>query len=93
MSDDEFLTRLAAYLGRSADGIEPETPIFKNDDGSINREKTLALPCSWNFSSKTSSVVRNFPAMRYLRSQSCVCLRVRQRQIADTPSGSPRRVG
>jgi len=46
MSDDEFLARLGAYLGRSADGIEAETPIFKNaddknDDGSINREKTL----------------------------------------------------
>jgi hypothetical protein len=49
MSDDEFLACLAAYLGRSTDGIEPETPIFTNDDGSINREKTLALPCYWNF--------------------------------------------
>ncbi len=49
MSDDEFLARLAASLGRSADGIEPETPIFTNDDGSINREKTLALPCYCNF--------------------------------------------
>ena len=49
MSDDEFLARLAAYLGRSADGIEPEPPIFTNEDGSINREKTLALPCYWNF--------------------------------------------
>jgi len=49
MSDDEFLACPAAYLGRSADGIEPETPIFMNDDGSINREKTLALPCYWNF--------------------------------------------
>ena len=33
----------------AADGIEAETPIFMNDDGSINREKTLALPCYWNF--------------------------------------------
>ena len=49
MSDDEFLTRLSDYFGRSADVIEPETPIFMNDDGSINREKTLALPCYWNF--------------------------------------------
>ena len=51
MTDDEFLTSLAAYLGRSADGIEPKpkTPVFINDDGSINREKTLALPCYWNF--------------------------------------------
>ena len=49
MSDDEFLARLTAYLGQSADGIEPETPIFTNDNGSINREKTLALPCYWNF--------------------------------------------
>ena len=43
MSDDEFLACLAAYLGRSTDGIEPETPIFKNDDGSINREKKPRL--------------------------------------------------
>jgi hypothetical protein len=49
MNDDEFLARLAAYFGRPADNIEPETPIFTNDDGSINREKTLALPCYWNF--------------------------------------------
>jgi hypothetical protein len=49
MSDDEFHASLAAYLGRSADGIKTETPIFKNDDGSINREKNLALPCYCNF--------------------------------------------
>jgi hypothetical protein len=49
MSDDEFLARLAGYLGPSADGIAPETPVLMNDDGSINREKTLALPCYWNF--------------------------------------------
>jgi len=49
LTDDEFLARLSTCLGKSADGIEPETPIFKNDDGSINREKTLALPCYWNF--------------------------------------------
>jgi hypothetical protein len=49
MSDDEFLARLAGYLGPSADGIAPETPVFMNNDGSINREKTLALPCYWNF--------------------------------------------
>jgi hypothetical protein len=48
-TDDEFVARLTVYLGRSADGVEPETPVFKNDDGSINREKTLALPCYWNF--------------------------------------------
>jgi hypothetical protein len=47
MSDDAFLACLAAYLGRSADGIAAETPVFKNDDGSINREKNLALRCSW----------------------------------------------
>jgi len=49
MSDDEFRARLTAYLGRSADGIQPKIPVFINDDGSINREKTLALPCYWNF--------------------------------------------
>ncbi|HEY2363720.1 MAG TPA: hypothetical protein VGK36_21565 [Candidatus Angelobacter sp.] len=48
-TDDEFIARLSACLSQSTDGIEPETPIFKNDDGSINREKTLALPCYWNF--------------------------------------------
>jgi hypothetical protein len=49
ISDDIFLARLAAYLGQSADGPKPETPVFRNEDGSINREKTLALPCYWNF--------------------------------------------
>jgi len=49
MTDHEFIARLVACLGRAADGVEPETPVFKNDDGSINREKTLALPCYWNF--------------------------------------------
>jgi hypothetical protein len=49
LTDHEFLARLSAYLGKSADGIEPKTPVFKNDDGSINREKTLSLPCYWNF--------------------------------------------
>jgi hypothetical protein len=49
MTDDEFLVSLAVYLGKSADGIEPGTPVFKNNDGSINREKTLALPCYAGF--------------------------------------------
>jgi hypothetical protein len=49
ITDDIFLARLAAYLGQSADGPKPETPVFRNEDGSINREKTLALPCYWNF--------------------------------------------
>jgi hypothetical protein len=49
LTDEEFLVRLAACLGRPDGGVEPETPIFKNDDGSIDREKTLSLPCYWNF--------------------------------------------
>lgn len=49
ISDEVFLARLAEYLGQSADGLKPDTPIFRNDDGTINREKTLALPCYWNF--------------------------------------------
>jgi hypothetical protein len=48
MTDDEFLARLAAHLGHAPGGVEPETPVFKNTDGSINREKTLSLPCYWN---------------------------------------------
>ena len=49
LTDEEFLARLAACLGPSADGVNPGTPIFKKDDGSIDREKTLRLPCYWNF--------------------------------------------
>jgi hypothetical protein len=49
ISDELFLARLAECLGQSADRLKPETPIFRNDDGTINRERTLALPCYWNF--------------------------------------------
>jgi len=29
---------------------KPVVPLFKNDDGSINRDKTLALPCYMSLS-------------------------------------------
>jgi hypothetical protein len=67
MSDDEFLARVAVYLGRSTDGIEPETPIFVNDDGSIDRKKTWLCRAIGISSFRTGSAVRNSPAMRYLR--------------------------
>ena len=43
MSDDEFLARLAAYLGWAADGIEPGTPIFKNDESRENPRLAVLL--------------------------------------------------
>lgn len=45
-ADEKFVESLRAYLNHgNTSGIEPTTPIFKNSDGTINREKTLALPC------------------------------------------------
>ena len=40
MDDHAFMAMLEKFMG-----VEVETPIFKNDDGSINRERTLQLPC------------------------------------------------
>jgi hypothetical protein len=49
MTDAEFTASLAAYLAQFSEGPEPMVPLFKHDDGSIDREKTLALPCYANF--------------------------------------------
>lgn len=49
LTDAEFLARLTAYLTQFSEGSEPTVPLFRNDDGSINREKTLALPCFGDF--------------------------------------------
>jgi hypothetical protein len=48
-TDDEFTASLTAYLAQFSAGQDPVVPLFKNDDGSINREKTLALPCFADF--------------------------------------------
>jgi hypothetical protein len=49
MTDAEFTASLTAYLAQFSEGYEPMVPLFKNDDGSIDRAKTLALPCYSNF--------------------------------------------
>jgi hypothetical protein len=49
MTDAEFTASLSAYLAQFAEGHEPTVPLFKNNDGSIDREKTLALPCYAGF--------------------------------------------
>jgi hypothetical protein len=48
-SDSEFTASLAAYLGQFSEGHKPIVPLFKRDDGSIDRDKTLALPCFVNY--------------------------------------------
>ena len=48
-TDAEFMASLTAYLRQFSEGHEPTVPLFKNDDGSINREKILALPCFADF--------------------------------------------
>lgn len=45
MTDFEFIAALTSYLALFSEGHEPTVPLFKKSDGSIDREKTLALPC------------------------------------------------
>jgi hypothetical protein len=47
-SDEDFIAALTAHLATSSEGRKPIVPLIKNADGSINREKTLALPCYQN---------------------------------------------
>lgn len=49
MTDAQFEQSLRNYLRQFSEGFEPTLPIFRNGDGSINRERTLALPCFANF--------------------------------------------
>jgi hypothetical protein len=49
MTDADFIARLTAYLAQFSEGQQPMVPLFKNDDGSIDRNKTLTLPCYANF--------------------------------------------
>ena len=48
-TDAEFAAALTAYLKQFSEGQSPVVPIFTQDDGSIDREKTLALPCYADF--------------------------------------------
>ena len=49
MNDQTFENQLRDHLAQFSEGHSPVVPLFKNPDGSINREKTLALPCFANF--------------------------------------------
>ena len=49
MTDTEFMIRLTAYLAQFSEGQAPTVPLFKKHDGSIDRKKTLALPCYTDF--------------------------------------------
>ena len=48
MTDADFTATLTAYLAQFSEGHQPIVPLFRNDDGSIDRDKTLALPCYLN---------------------------------------------
>jgi len=49
MTDTDFVARLTAYLAQFSEEQEPTVPIFRKDDGSIDHNKTLALPCYADF--------------------------------------------
>jgi len=49
MTDSEFTASLAAYLSQFSEGRKPTVPLFNKDDGSIDRDKTLALSCFANY--------------------------------------------
>jgi hypothetical protein len=44
MTDPEFTALLSAHLAQFTQDA-PAVPLFNKADGSIDREKTLALPC------------------------------------------------
>lgn len=45
LTDEQFLKFLEDHLAKGEDGRMIETPIFRKDDGTINRGRTLGLPC------------------------------------------------
>jgi hypothetical protein len=49
MTDAEFVAKLTAYLAQFSEGDKATVPLFTKDDGSIDRNKTLALPCYAGF--------------------------------------------
>lgn len=52
MSDQEFEQSLTDYLKHFSEGNEPIVPLFRKSSGSIDRDKTLALPCFSRFEFK-----------------------------------------
>jgi hypothetical protein len=56
MSDKDFFESLQEYLmrGEKDRTISPSVPIFRKADGSIDREKTLALDCFDGYREKES---------------------------------------
>jgi hypothetical protein len=45
-ADEDFLQSLTDYL--SGDGVQATAPVFRKTDGTIDRERTLELPCYAN---------------------------------------------
>jgi hypothetical protein len=44
-TDAEFEDKLRSYLAQFSEGQRPVVPLLLNDDGTINRKKTLGLVC------------------------------------------------
>ena len=51
-TDAEFVAALTAYLAQFSDGQAFAVPLFRKDDGLIDHNKTLALPCYAGFRSE-----------------------------------------
>ncbi|MGH9567911.1 MAG: hypothetical protein ACRD4I_18215 [Candidatus Angelobacter sp.] len=49
LSDAEFTHRLTVWLAQFSQGERAAVPLFFRADGSLDREKTLALPCYAGF--------------------------------------------
>ncbi len=45
ITDAAFKEQLRSYLAQFSEGRKPIVALIRNADGSIDREKTLALPC------------------------------------------------
>jgi hypothetical protein len=49
MNDLTLIRRLTAFLAQFNQGTPPVVPLFIKADGSLDRHKTLALPCYAGF--------------------------------------------
>jgi len=49
MTDQQFKEQLRDYLAQFSGGRKPIVPLVSNSDGTINRERTLAMPCYADF--------------------------------------------
>lgn len=56
-TDLEFTATLRSYLGQFSQSRKPIVPLIRNPDGTIDREKTLALPCYQNFNTETAAAI------------------------------------